>query len=87
MEKVQKKNPSLKEVSLATLFFSQPQKASIVILIFRSPEGPNMEDWGGEESDGLPPKLFMLEPACKFSFTILKFISETEMQDSVTIQL
>ena len=62
-------------------------KGSIVILIFRSPEGPNMEDWGGEESDGLPPKLFMLEPACKFSFTILKFISETEMQDSVTIQL
>ena len=60
---------------------------SIVILIFFSPEGPNMEDWGGEESDGLPPKLFMLEPACKFSFTILKFISETEMQDSVTIQL
>ena len=46
-----------------------------------------MEDWGGEESDGLPPKLFMLEPACKFSFTILKFISETEMQDSVTIQM
>ena len=55
--------------------------------IFSSPEGPNMEDWGGEESDGLPPKLFMLEPACKFSFTILKFISETEMQDSVTIQM
>ena len=56
-------------------------------IIFSSPEGPNMEDWGGEESDGLPPKLFMLEPACKFSFTILKFISETEMQDSVTVQM